>query len=120
MGPVGRGLHWVRRLLVGQTPCVTFATVGELLAWPEVWPVGAAQAAGARRLAAGRGTAAAYDEGVAAPGDTSRAEPWPAAGSGRRTTPWIAAVCVVRRLPLLTYNQADFADYVKHEDLGLL
>lgn len=26
----------VRGLLVGQTPCVTFATVGELLAWPEV------------------------------------------------------------------------------------
>lgn len=33
---------------------------------------------------------------------------------------WITAVCLVRDLPLLTHNRADFADYADQEGLRLL
>jgi len=30
---------------------------------------------------------------------------------------WIAACCLVRELPLITYNRKDFEDFADHEDL---
>ncbi len=32
---------------------------------------------------------------------------------------WIAACCLVRELPLATFNAKDFADYAEHENLDL-
>jgi len=33
---------------------------------------------------------------------------------------WIAACCLVRELPLITYNRKDFEDFAEHEGLNLL
>jgi predicted nucleic acid-binding protein len=33
---------------------------------------------------------------------------------------WIAACCLVRELPLATFNAKDFADFAQHENLELL
>lgn len=33
---------------------------------------------------------------------------------------WIAACCLVRELPLATFNGADFAEFAEHERLELL
>jgi len=33
---------------------------------------------------------------------------------------WIAACCVVRELPLATFNIKDFADFAEHESLQLV
>jgi hypothetical protein len=33
---------------------------------------------------------------------------------------WIAACCLVRELPLATFNHKDFADFAEHEGLELL
>jgi predicted nucleic acid-binding protein len=42
----------------------------------------------------------------------------------RRRTPvndsWIAACCLVRELPLATFNTKDYVDFVEHEGLVLL
>ena len=34
--------------------------------------------------------------------------------------PWIAACCLVRELPLATFNIKDYADFVEHEGLELV
>ena len=91
---------------------MTFATVGELLACPR-WASGP-RGSGGLHAAVLR---LPYDEEVAR---TWGRIPDPAMARGRQrpqNDTWNAAVCLVRRLPLLTYNQADFADYVKHEEL---
>ena len=110
----------VSQHLVGNTPCVTFATVGELLAWPEVgrWTL-------RRRHALAGWLDAAV---VQLPYDRDTARTWGriqgrAMARGRRrpqNDTWIAAVCLVRELPLLTQNQTDFADYADQEGLRLL
>ena len=33
---------------------------------------------------------------------------------------WIAACCLVRELPLATFNIKDFADFAQHEGLDLI
>ena len=33
---------------------------------------------------------------------------------------WIAACCLVRELPLATFNTKDFADFAEHEGLELI
>jgi hypothetical protein len=33
---------------------------------------------------------------------------------------WIAACCLVDRLPLATFNTKDFADFAEHDGLALL
>jgi toxin FitB len=110
----------VSRHLVDNTACVTFATVGELLAWPEVgrWNL--------RRRHALTGW---LDNAVVQlPYDRDTAHTWGriqgrAMARGRRrpqNDTWIAAVCLVRKLPLLTQNRADFVDYADQEGLRLL
>ncbi|MFL6129382.1 MAG: PIN domain-containing protein [Mycobacteriales bacterium] len=110
----------VRRLLVGQTPCVTFATVGELLAWPEVgrWTLRKRRALD--DWLDGAVLRLPYDGEVARTWGRIQGQAMARGRQRPQNDTWIAAVCLVRRLPLLTYNQADFADYVKHEELRLL
>jgi toxin FitB len=33
---------------------------------------------------------------------------------------WIAACCLIRRLPVATLNQKDFADFAEHEGLTVI
>jgi hypothetical protein len=53
------------------------------------------------------------------PGATSRPTPSSAAAAADEHT-WIAACCLVRDLPLITYNRKDYEDFAHHESLTLL
>jgi predicted nucleic acid-binding protein len=104
--------------LAGHVAAVTFVTVGELTKWTLVrhW--------GPRNIAAMRGFLSQllvlpYDQRVAArwgelQGSAQlRGRPRPVNDS------WIAACCLVRELPLATFNTKDFADFAEHDGLTL-
>jgi toxin FitB len=107
------------RQLAGHTVAITFVTYGELTKWTLVrrW--------GPRSLETMRAFLAAlvvlpYDQHVAARwGEIQayaqlRGRPRPANDS------WIAACCLVRGLPLATFNIKDYADFAEHEGLELV
>lgn len=107
------------RRLAGQTIAITFVTVGELTKWTLVrrW--------GPRNVETMRAFLAAlvvlpYDHRVSARwGEIQayaqlRGRPRPANDS------WVAACCLIRQLPLATFNLKDFADFVEHEGLELV
>ena len=107
------------RQLAGHTIAITFVTFGELTKWTLVrhW--------GPRSLDTMRTFLAAlvvlpYDQRVATRwGEIQayaqlRGRPRPVNDS------WIAACCLVRALPLATFNIKDYADFVEHEGLELV
>jgi len=107
------------RQLTGHTIAITFVTYGELTKWTLVrhW--------GPRSLETMRTFLAAlvvlpYDQRVATRwGEIQayaqlRGRPRPANDS------WIAACCLVRELPLATFNVKDYADFAEHEGLELV
>jgi toxin FitB len=107
------------RQLAGHTIAITFVTYGELTKWTLVrhW--------GPRSLETMRTFLAEllvlpYDRRVATRwGEIQayaqlRGRPRPANDS------WIAACCLVRDLPLTTFNITDFADFAEHEGLELV
>jgi toxin FitB len=107
------------RQLAGHAVAITFVTYGELTKWTLVrhW--------GPRSLDTMRTFLAAlvvlpYDQRVATRwGEIQaygqlRGRPRPANDS------WIAACCLVRELPLATFNIKDFADFAEHEGLELV
>jgi predicted nucleic acid-binding protein len=107
------------RQLAGHTIAITFVTYGELTKWTLVrhW--------GPRSLDTMRTFLAAlvvlpYDHRVATRwGEIQayaqlRGRPRPANDS------WIAACCLVRELPLATFNIKDYADFAEHEGLELV
>lgn len=97
-----------RALLVNRTLCVTFVTVGEFYK-------------GAHRRGWGQRKLAALEEWlrnvVVLPYDAAVARVWGRICAQRETEgrslpandAWIAACCISRDLPLLTYNRRDFA-----------
>lgn len=102
--------------LVGRTPCITFATVGELYLWAELrnW--------GERRRSA---LARAIRQQVVLVWDDLIGRQWAAVRAERQRIgkpiaaqdAWIAACAMRHGLPLVTYNAAHFADVA---DLTLL
>jgi toxin FitB len=107
------------RKLASQTIAITSVTYGELTKWTLVrhW--------GPRSLDTMRTFLAAlvvlpYDQRVAPRwGDIQayaqlRGRPRPANDS------WFAACCLVRKLPLATFNVKDYADFAEHEGLELV
>jgi predicted nucleic acid-binding protein len=107
------------RQLAGHTIAITFVTYGELTKWTLVrhW--------GSRSLETTRTFLAElfvlpYDQRVATRwGEIQayaqlRGRPRPA------NDPWIAACCLVRGLPLATFNIKDYADFAEHEGLELV
>jgi predicted nucleic acid-binding protein len=109
----------VARQLAGHTIAITFVTYGELTKWTLVrhW--------GPRSLDTMRTFLAAlvvlpYDQRVATRwGEIQayaqlRGRPRPVNDS------WIAACCLVRDLPLATFNIKDYADFAEHEGLELV
>lgn len=106
-------------LLAGHVLAVTFVTVGELTKWTLVrhW--------GPRSLDSMR---TFLTNLVVLPCDTQVATRWDElrAYAQRRGRPrptndsWIAACCLVRDLPLDTFNTKDFADFAEHEGLVLV
>jgi predicted nucleic acid-binding protein len=109
----------VIRGLVGHEPAITFVTVGELVKWTLVrrW--------GPRRVAEMQ---VFLDALVVLPYDYRVAARWGElqAFAHLRGRPrpfndtWIAACCLVRELPLATFNHKDFADFAEREGLELL
>jgi len=109
----------MRTRLAGRSLAVTFVTVGELTAWTALrnW--------GPRRLA---DMAAWRRHVVTLPFDEAVAVAWGMlqARAQRRGRPrpindtWVAACCLVDRLPLATFNVKDFDDFTEHEGLELV
>lgn len=88
----------LRRHTVGATLAVTFVTVGELTKWTLVrhW--------GPQRLTWGDLRAQAQLRGRPRPANDT----------------WVTACCLVRDLPLVTFNRKDFQDFADHDGLELL
>jgi toxin FitB len=107
------------RQLADNVPAITFVTLGELTKWTLVrrWGPRSLKAMSAflaellvipydRRVATRWGEIQAYAQ--------LRGRPRPANDS------WIAACCLVRDVPLATFNIKDYADFAEHEGLELL
>jgi predicted nucleic acid-binding protein len=112
--PASYGRH-----LVGNELCIAFATAGEL------WKGALAARWGSTRRG---GLDLWLDWTTVLPSDLQVARTWGAvaARARRRGRPrsdndtWIAACCIQSRLPLLTRNRRDFADFAEHDGLVLL
>jgi toxin FitB len=115
----GQAPPWVLRHLAGARIWLSFVTVGELAKWAVVRRWG-----GDRR---GRLEAWMAQRPVI-PYDTRIARVWgELAGNAQlrgRPRPqndtWIAACCLRYRVPLVTLNTTDFADFARHHGLALL
>jgi predicted nucleic acid-binding protein len=107
------------RQLAGQVPAITFVTLGELTKWTLVRRWGPQSLATMRTFLAGL-VVLPHDHRVAIRwGELQayaqlRGRPRPANDT------WIAACCLVRELPLATFNIKDFADFEQHEGLELV
>jgi len=115
----GRVDENVTRHMLGSTLAITYVTVGEMTKWTLVrrW--------GPQRLAK---LQTFFSELVILPYSPRVAVQWGdlQAHAQLRGRPrpandtWIAACCLVRELPLITYNRKDFEDFAEHEGLNLL
>jgi predicted nucleic acid-binding protein len=107
------------RQLAGCVPAITFVTLGELTKWTLVRHWGPRSLATMRTFLTGL-LVLPYDRHVATKwGELQayaqlRGRPRPINDS------WIAACCIVRGMPLATFNVKDFADFVEHEGLQLV
>ena len=105
--------------LRGHVPAITFVTLGELTKWTVVrrW--------GPRKLTSMRGFLASllvlpYDAGVAQRWGELQAYAQLRGRPRPTNDTWIAACCLVRELPLATFNVRDYADFAVHEGLELI
>lgn len=102
--------------LAGHVLAITFVTIGELTKWTLVQRLGPRSLASMRTFLSGL-VVLPYDQRVATRwGELQayaqlRSRPRPVNDS------WIAACCLVRELPLATFNTKDFAE---HEGLELV
>jgi predicted nucleic acid-binding protein len=102
--------------LAGHIAAVTFVTVGELTKWTLVRHWGPRNVATMLEFLT-QLLVLPYDRAVAArwgelqAGGQLRGRPRPVNDS------WIAACCLVRDLPLATFNTKDFEDFTEHDGL---
>lgn len=109
----------IKARLARATPCITFVTLGELTKWTVVRDWGPSKL---EVLAAWRRNVVVlpFDERVAITWGhiearaQKRGRPRPVNDS------WIAAVCITRGLPLITFNVKDFEDFAVYEGLQLV
>jgi toxin FitB len=114
----GRQTNRMQAKLAGKNWLITFVTLGELTRWTIARSWGPSKLA---RLAEWR------RQVVVLPADETVATAWGylAARAHARGRPrpvndsWIAACCIVNRVPLATFNTKDFADFVHHDGLVL-
>lgn len=109
----------VGRQLTGHTPAVTFVTLGELTKWTLVRRWGPRSLASMRAFLA-QMVVLPYDRRVAARWGELQAYAQLRGRSRPANDSWIAACCLVRALPLATFNLKDFTDFVEHEGLEIL
>jgi len=109
----------LRRRLAGQRLAVAFVTVGELTQWTYLHRWGPQRRAGLQAF---------FASVVVLPGSFRAATIWGEIQAHARlrgrprpvNDSWIAACCLVRELPLATFNIKDFADFAEHEGLELV
>ncbi|WP_435121048.1 type II toxin-antitoxin system VapC family toxin [Micromonospora tulbaghiae] len=115
----GRVDERLRARLTGSTLAITFVTLGELTKWTVVRSWGPRKLADLARWRRNL-VLLPFDEAVAVRWGRIQA----AAQFRGRPRPvndsWIAACCLVHRLPLATFNGKDYADFADHDDLKLL
>ena len=115
-GQLPDSLH---RRLAGQQLAITFVTVGELTQWTLLHRWGPQRRAGLRAF---------FASAVVLPCSFQAATVWgkiqayaQLRGRPRPTNDsWIAACCLVRQLPLATFNVKDYADFAEHEGLEIV
>jgi predicted nucleic acid-binding protein len=115
----GRQTDRLQAKLAGHNWLISFVTLGELTHWT------IARSWGPRKLA---DLANWRRDVVVLPADEAVAQMWGglrarAMARGRprpANDSWIAACCLVNRLPLATFNTKDFIDYAQHENLILV
>jgi predicted nucleic acid-binding protein len=107
------------RRLAGQIPAITFVTLGELTKWTLVRRWGPRSLATMRTFLAGL-VVLPYDQRVATRWGELQAYAQLRGRPRPTNDTWIAACCLVRELPLATFNIKDFADYEQHEGLELV
>lgn len=105
--------------LAGNALAVTFVTVGELTKWTLVRHWGPQRVETMRTFIAGL-VVLPYDQRVAARWGELQAYAQLRGRSRPTNDSWIAACCLVRELPLATFNVKDFADFHEHEGLQLV
>ena len=114
----GRVPRRLLALLAGKTWCISFVTLGELTKWTIVRSWGPQRLAELADWRRGVGLLP-FDEAVA----TTWGELQARAMNRGRPRPvndsWIAACCLVNRLPLATFNTKDFADMAQFDGLDL-
>jgi predicted nucleic acid-binding protein len=105
--------------LIGQQPCVTFVTLGELTQWAELRQWGRNNRDALERW---------LDGVIVLPYDEDVARTWGriSAAAIRRGRPrpandtWIAACALAYGLPLATLNIKDFEDFATYDGLHLV
>jgi toxin FitB len=115
----GRLADPLRTRLTGETWCISFVTLGELTKWTVLrsWgPHKLAELADWRQhvllLPYSDRVAVRWGELQARAERRGRARPI--------NDTWIAACCLVRDLPLATFNLKDFEDFAQHDGLRII
>ncbi|KXK59705.1 twitching motility protein PilT [Micromonospora rosaria] len=106
----GRLDERLRARLAGKTLCITFVTLGELTKWTVL------RSWGPRKLAdlaqwRSRVVLLPFDESVATVWGQLQARAQHRGRPRPTNDSWIAACCLVDRLPLATFNGKDYAEY---------
>lgn len=107
------------RQLAGSVPAVTFVTVGELTKWTLARQWRPRNRATMRTFLAGL-VVLPYDQRVAARWGELQAYAQLRGRPRPVNDAWIAACCLVRELPLATFNTKDFLDFAQYDGLVLM
>lgn len=108
----------LKTMLIGNTVCMTFVTLGELTKWT------VARSWGPRRRVSldawrRRAILLPFDERVAIIWGELQGRAQKRGRPRPVNDAWIAACCLAHELPLATNNAKDFMDFVEHEGLQL-
>jgi toxin FitB len=104
--------------LATSTPCITFVTLGELTKWTMVRSWGPQRTAALARWRQ-RTVLLQFDAEVATTWGQLQARAQLRGRPRPINDTWIAACCLVERLPLATFNAKDFLDFAEHDGLLL-
>lgn len=115
----GRLPEPLRARLAGQGVCITFVTVGELAKWASVRSWGPRRRADLTQWRRQRVVVLPYDETVAETWGELQARAQQRGRPRSVNDTWIAACCLVERLPLITFNVKDFHDFADNDGLRL-
>ncbi|MCZ7375497.1 type II toxin-antitoxin system VapC family toxin [Micromonospora sp. WMMC250] len=114
----GRLSDPLRARLTGKTLCVTFVTLGELTKWTALRSWGPRKLADLAHWRSGI-VLLPFDEAVAVTWGHLQARAQHRGRPRPTNDSWIAACCLVDRLPLATFNGKDFADFAEYDGLRL-